>query len=272
MFIFNNIVKVFIIGLCASMIITGASAFYIVPKIMDEVASAKRQSVIQYQRASSAYEEADTGLGNRIDRALSNLRSVAQSLADVRATITESEVRLSSKIEEADNQINTSIASILQNNASLANSIDVTDQDLSAMIGMLVELDAEIVDLRMRQDELTLIQAGALPINIENINSTMNNLHESIGVCPTNVINRDDHLPDLKRSMLYYSDSDSGLHDVLVKFDIQEDGSVFLKDVGSDTASDNMIDAVQTYVGALVFEKPDNSFANCEMIVKLNIN
>ena len=100
----------------------------------------------------------------------------------------------------------------------------------------------------------------------------MNNLHESIGVCPTNVINRDDHLPDLKRSMLYYSDSDSGLHDVLVKFDIQEDGSVFLKDVGSDTASDNMIDAVQTYVGALVFEKPDNSFANCEMIVKLNIN
>ena len=162
MFTFNNIVKVFVIGLCASMIITGASGFYIVPKIMDEVASAKRQSVIQYQRASSAYEEADTGLGNRIDRALSNLSSVAQALADVRTTITESEVRLASQIEEADNQINTSIASILQNNASLANSIDVTDQDLSAMIGMLVELDAEIVDLRMRQDELTLIQAGAL--------------------------------------------------------------------------------------------------------------
>lgn len=272
MFTFNNIVKVFIIGLCASMIITGTSALYIVPKIMDEVASAKRQSVIQYQRASSAYEEADTGLGNRIDRALSNIRDVSQALANMRASINESEVRLSSKIEEADNQINISIASILQNHASLANSLDVTDQDLSTMIGMIVELDTEIVNLRMRQDELALIQAGALDINIETINTTMNNLHESTGMCPTNIINRGDHLPSLQRTMEFAPDLDRGLHDVLVTFDIKEDGSVFIKDVGSATASDNILNAVDKYVGALMFEKPNNAFANCEMIIKLNIN
>ena len=56
--------------------------------------------------------------------------------------------------------------------------------------------------------------------------------------------------------------SERGLHNVLVKYDITEDGSTFFKEVGSDTASDSMLDAVQKYVDALVFEKSNNYFAN----------
>ena len=270
MFNFYNIVKVFVIGACASVIITGASLFYMVPKIMGEVDSVKRQSLIQYQRNSSAYKEADTGIGNRIDRSFNDIRSVSQALTGVRASINESEITLSSKIDEDNAKINSTIWDLLQNNDSLSNNLTNVDEGLSVVLDSLVELNTEVSNLRLRQDELALIQAGVLPINVEIINTLTSNL-ESSGECPTNVTNRADHLPRLRRYMEAAPSSDRGLHNVLVKYDITEDGSTFFKEVGSATASDSMLDAVQKYVDALVFEKSNNYFANCEMIVKLNI-
>ena len=99
----------------------------------------------------------------------------------------------------------------------------------------------------------------------------MNNL-ESIGACPTNAINRQEHLPSLRRSIQNTSSEFAGTHYVTIWFDITQEGETNFRNIESDTANETLVSAVQKYVDALVFESTSNAFTNCEMVVKLNIN
>ena len=136
------------------------------------------------------------------------------------------------------------------------------------MISTIQVLNIEIDGLQNRQDELTLIQAGVTSVNKEDVDSAI----ESIGSCPTTVINRRDHLPSLRRTIQDTSSELAGAHEFVVWFDITKKGDTVLKDIESKTEDEALLVAVQQYVDALVFEETNSTFANCEMMVKLNIN
>ena len=263
-----KIVKVFGIAVVASGIITGGGAYVMLPKIMDHIETAERRSIAQYRRLTTEYKEADEELGTGLANNITNIRSVSQALISLRGTIEENNTAFILTIEEGRQQADDRISSLSEDYGRMTNVIANTDERIAAVISTIGVLNFEIDNLQNRQDELTLIQAGVTSVNKEDVDSAI----ESIGSCPTTVINRRDHLPSLRRAIQNTSSELAGAHEFVVWFDITKKGDTVLKDIESQTEDKTLLNAVQQYVDALVFEETNSTFANCEMMVKLNIN
>lgn len=264
-------VKVFVVATFASMLVTGASVYYAVPEIMNQIDAAERTATAQYSVVTTRYEAADEQLSDNIDKNVNNIGSVGQALINLRDEVSTNNSEISLQLKEADARTSTAVEELSQSYRQVNTYSTVLRSEIEDMLNVIIELNKEVDNLIMRQDELTLVQAGVISANIETIHSARDNF-ESNGACPTTIINREDHLPQLRRAVRNTSSQYRGTHNVLVKYNITEDGSTEFKEVESGTASDDLLQAVQQYVGALVFEKPNNSFANCEMIVKLEIS
>ena len=254
-------VKVFVVATFASMLVTGASVYYAVPEIMNQIDAAERTATAQYSVVTTRYEAADEQLSDNIDKNVNNIGSVGQALINLRDEVSTNNSEISLQLKEADARTSTAVEELSQSYRQVNTYSTVLRSEIEDMLNVIIELNKEVDNLIMRQDELTLVQAGVISANIETIHSARDNF-ESNGACPTTIINREDHLPQLRRAVRNTSS----------QYNITEDGSTEFKEVESGTASDDLLQAVQQYVGALVFEKPNNSFANCEMIVKLEIS
>ena len=261
-------IKVFVIAIVASSIITGAGMYVVVPKIMDDIRIAERRAIAQFTKVSSEYKAADAALETQVLNSIGSISNLSQSLSVLSTAVRTSNEEFLLALEGVTNKAEASVGGVLDKYNTINNFIIDLDERAIVLLDAIKEMNIELSDIRMRQDELTLIQAGVASVNKD----VLHNAIESVGACPTNPINRGDHLPSLRRTVQNTSSELAGTHEFMVSFDVTEEGETIFNNIESGTANGTLTSAVQQYVDGLKFEGTDNSFENCEMIVKLNIN
>lgn len=257
-----KILKVFLVAVVASLGVSGVGAFLLYEQIMG--ATAITLNLNRVSTAAQLRREAE-----KIDVLTSEINLIDNSLVryEVKGNSLETKLsELNTQVSLQTEEINTKYDLITSNLVQKYSLVDAgsLEADVGVAIEMLAEMSVGLAVIRMRVNELEFYQTETEVGNVADVTS--------VGVCPKNVINRAEHLPRLRRAIENTPSRYRGTHDILVRFDITQEGNTTFKNIESSTASNNLLGAVRQYVDALVFEKPNNSFANCEMIVKLNIN
>ena len=247
---------------------TNVGAHYFVS---GDISSVERRASAQSRNIVENFTSADENIKDLIQRTNNLVNSYAGRLNTLQESVAAS-----------DEMINTALATIkLEQEDSSKLIIDVmsqTDGFESRIRGLEGEVSSIVEPLGQLSDDLQELRSRLTSASGDFLSSNpvAEGERDNLEVfaysepCPQAALNRDEQLPRLRREM--ERSTVTGAHDVTVKFDIDQDGSPVLQDLESDTAPVNLMGAVRRYVNGLVFDNVDSTFADCEMIVKLDIS
>lgn len=255
--------------------INGISSYYIVNHINDSVAAVRWQSIGQSQKASTDLERVEQSLSSRTTRMTSLVGNLTSDFRAYQETDSVDKAELASDIEtleEVQDSYTSFSAKIVEGQEILVRRASTLEEEAMSVLELLREFNDE---LTVFNERVTAVENRiALPPNslMESLYGEGWELDEDLAnlePCPIAPINRADQLPPLRRAM--ENSRATGVHNVIVTFDVETDGSTVLKDAESATAPSRLIRAVNRYITGLKFSERDTLLSNCEMVVKLDI-
>ena len=255
--------------------INGISSYYIVNHINDSVAAARWQSIGQSQQATADLEQVEQSLSSRTTRMTSLVGNLTSDFRAYQETNGVDKSELASAIEvlkEVQASYDSSSAKIVEGQELLVRRARILEEEAMSVVELLREFNDELTAFNER---VTAVENRiTLPPNslMESLYGEGWELDEDLAnlePCPIAPINRADQLPPLRRAM--ENSRATGIHNVIVTFDVETDGSTMLKGAESATAPSNLISAVNRYITGLKFSERDMLLSDCEMVVKLDI-
>tara|TARA_R110002012_G_scaffold96059_2_gene231735 strand:- start:241 stop:1056 length:816 start_codon:yes stop_codon:yes gene_type:complete len=253
-----------------AILVASATVYILSPKISDQIDNVERKAVAQYKKVTESFQEIDDALSERIDYSLQKSYEINQDLVSLNNILGEQTNLVSEHLEEVEGRVKT-LSNVATKDHAIMDSRSIElNNEMSALLLMIEELSDKVSSIQFGEQEEDIINEPQLkeePAS-EPISEPVG---ESLAKCPApaEALNRKELLSVLERKL--QNISASGRQDIKVWFDITEEGVTDFKNAESGTASQSLVNAVQKYVGALVFEESDNAFANCEMTFKFNI-
>jgi len=257
-----------------AILVASATVYILSPKISDQIDNVERKAVAQYKKVTDSFQEIDDALSERIDYSLQKSYEINQDLVSLNNIVGEQTNLVSEHLEKVEGRVETLSVDASKDHAMMASRSRELNNEVSSLLLMIQELSNKVSSIQFNHNVLfgeeDLVNEPILkeePVN-ESISEPVD---KSLAKCPapTEALNRKELLSDLQRRL--QNINATSRQDIKVWFDITTEGVTDFKNAESGTASQSLVNAVQKYVGALVFEESDNAFANCEMTFKFNI-
>lgn len=269
-----TVVQTLAVSTLVAILVASATVYILSPRISEQIDSVERKAVTQYQKVTDSFQEIDNALSERIDYSLQRSYEINQDLVSLNNIVGEQTNLVSEHLEKVEGRVETLSVDASKDHAMMASRSRELNNEVSSLLLMIQELSNKVSSIQFNHNVLfgeeDLINEPILkeePVN-ESISEPVD---KSLAKCPapTEALNRKELLSDLQRRL--QNINATSRQDIKVWFDITTEGVTNFKNAESGTASQSLVNAVQKYVGALVFEESDNAFANCEMTFKFNI-
>ena len=269
-----TVVQTLAVSTLVAILVASATVYILSPRISEQIDSVERKAVTQYQKVTDSFQEIDNALSERIDYSLQRSYEINQDLVSLNNIVGEQTNLVSEHLEKVEGRVETLSVDASKDHAMMASRSRELNNEVSSLLLMIQELSNKVSSIQFNHNVLfgeeDLVNEPILkeePVN-ESISEPVDKL---LAKCPapTEALNRKELLSDLQRRL--QNINATSRQDIKVWFDITTEGVTNFKNAESGTASQSLVNAVQKYVGALVFEESDNAFANCEMTFKFNI-
>ena len=269
-----TVVQTLAVSTLVAILVASATVYILSPRISEQIDSVERKAVTQYQKVTDSFQEIDNALSERIDYSLQRSYEINQDLVSLNNIVGEQTNLVSEHLEKVEGRVETLSVDASKDHAMMASRSRELNNEVSSLLLMIQELSNKVSIIQFNHNVLfgeeSIINEPILkeePVN-ESISEPVD---KSLAKCPapTEALNRKELLSDLQRRL--QNINATSRQDIKVWFDITTEGVTNFKNAESGTASQSLVNAVQKYVGALVFEESDNAFANCEMTFKFNI-
>ena len=269
-----TVVQTLAVSTLVAILVASATVYILSPRISEQIDSVERKAVTQYQKVTDSFQEIDNALSERIDYSLQRSYEINQDLVSLNNIVGEQTNLVSEHLKKVEGRVETLSVDASKDHAMMASRSRELNNEVSSLLLMIQELSNKVSSIQFNHNVLfgeeDLVNEPILkeePVN-ESISEPVD---KSLAKCPapTEALNRKELLSDLQRRL--QNINATSRQDIKVWFDITTEGVTNFKNAESGTASQSLVNAVQKYVGALVFEESDNAFANCEMTFKFNI-
>ena len=249
-----------------ALLISIGGGIYLVDYVDTNIADAKRQAIARSQRVEAGWNSSELNLASKIT-VLGDSFNNHVNASYLQQTQTDSSIdNLVQDLERLSALHDSTAAELsraLRGQEEIRNQVQLLQSEATAVLEFLEEINNALILLRTRLDS---IEAQSTETEFSGEDETAQSAYSQ--ACPS-PLNREDHLPSLQRAM--DRSPASGTHAVVVKFDIQEDGSTAVRDTASVTAPNNLVRAVDWYVSRLSFVEQETPLIGCERTVKLNM-
>ena len=269
-----TVVQTLAVSTLVAILVASATVYILSPKISEQIDSVERKAVTQYQKVTDSFQEIDNALSERIDYSLQRSYEINQDLVSLNNIVGEQTNLVSEHLEKVEGRVETLSVDASKDHAMMASRSRELNNEVSSLLLMIQELSNKVSSIQFIHNVLfgeeSIINEPILkeePVS-ESVSEPVT---KSLAKCPaiSEALNRKELLSDLERKLLNINATNR--QDIKVWFDITTEGVTNFKNAESGTASQSLVNAVQKYVGALVFEESDNAFTNCEMTFKFNI-
>ena len=269
-----TVVQTLAVSTLVAILVASATVYILSPKISEQIDSVERKAVTQYQKVTDSFQEIDNALSERIDYSLQRSYEINQDLVSLNNIVGEQTNLVSEHLEKVEGRVETLSVDASKDHAMMASRSRELNNEVSSLLLMIQELSDKVSSIQFNHNVLfgeeSIINEPILkeePVS-ESVSEPVT---KSLAKCPaiSEALNRKELLSDLERKLLNINATNR--QDIKVWFDITTEGVTNFKNAESGTASQSLVNAVQKYVGALVFEESDNAFTNCEMTFKFNI-
>ena len=269
-----TVVQTLAVSTLVAILVASATVYILSPKISEQIDSVERKAVTQYQKVTDSFQEIDNALSERIDYSLQRSYEINQDLVSLNNIVGEQTNLVSEHLEKVEGRVETLSVDVSKDHAMMASRSRELNNEVSSLLLMIQELSNKVSSIQFNHNVLfgeeSIINEPILkeePVS-ESVSEPVT---KSLAKCPaiSEALNRKELLSDLERKLLNINATNR--QDIKVWFDITTEGVTNFKNAESGTASQSLVNAVQKYVGALVFEESDNAFTNCEMTFKFNI-
>ena len=269
-----TVVQTLAVSTLVAILVASATVYILSPRISEQIDSVERKAVTQYQKVTDSFQEIDNALSERIDYSLQRSYEINQDLVSLNNIVGEQTNLVSEHLEKVEGRVETLSVDASKDHAMMASRSRELNNEVSSLLLMIQELSNKVSSIQFNHNVLfgeeSIINEPILkeePVS-ESVSEPVT---KSLAKCPaiSEALNRKELLSDLERKLLNINATNR--QDIKVWFDITTEGVTNFKNAESGTASQSLVNAVQKYVGALVFEESDNAFANCEMTFKFNI-
>lgn len=254
--------KVFAVSLVASIIVTGTGGYFLLDHLYTLRIIDIKQDALSMNFTRSAFAKADDAIESKMLEHEGAFYVLYEQSNNTGANLDIIATKLTEEIQSVSQNNTDSIKQFHQQLESSNNKTAMINSEIVSILHVLQQLNNELEDIKENHIQI--------PKAIDDVNNLISD-NKYLEPCPNNIINRGAQLPILKRAVANIRAGSTGLHDVTVKFDITERGTTILKNIQSGTANNYLVNAVTRYIDSLIFENPNNTFADCEMVVKLNI-
>ena len=257
--------RILVVAITVSLVISGGSSYYLREMLSDEVAETRRQATSQVRRVEANAAEADRDIVEQTDAIEENMVSYANEFRGHRSQYmsdkeqSTEEVNAIKNLLEALGSESSEIFSMLEKNLQ---RLESSEDLISSLQEVMAEFNTELSRLETEVEELTLIATPATDSYYDDL--------AKVDACSVVPVNTDEQTGPLQEAM--EQSSSSGLHNVVVRFDITEQGDTVLQEMESTTAPSRLMSAVGRYVNGLRFNQREALLTDCEMIVRLDID
>ncbi len=268
-----------LVSLALVLLATAGGGMYVIDYVDVNVADAKRQAIFRSQRMEADWRVSEQNISSRIAVAQDNLNTHVNASQQTQAAHSEGVDSLTQTLEILDGQHNSTameLSRALLSQEEIRKQVQLLQSESVAVLELLGEMNNDLIILRTRVDvaeeqirEATLTETEEIMNSIYGDGWDVDSSLATLQPCPVLPLNREDQLPSLRRAM--ESSRAAGMHNVIVTFDIHEDGSTVLKGAESATAPVSLIHAVRQYMSGLLFVEQETPLFGCEMVVKLDI-
>ena len=269
-----TVVQTLAVSTLVAILVASATVYILSPRISEQIDSVERKAVTQYQKVTDSFQEIDNALSERIDYSLQRSYEINQDLVSLNNIVGEQTNLVSEHLEKVEGRVETLSVDASKDHAMMASRSRELNNEVSSLLLMIQELSNKVSSIQFNHNVLfgeeSIINEPILkeePVS-ESVSEPVT---KSLAKCPaiSEALNRKELLSDLQRRL--QNINATSRQAIKVWFDITTEGVTNFKNAESGTASQSLVNAVQKYVGALVFEESDNAFANCEMTFKFNI-
>tara|TARA_R110002020_G_scaffold131049_1_gene293039 strand:- start:959 stop:1774 length:816 start_codon:yes stop_codon:yes gene_type:complete len=263
-------VQALAVATIVAVLVTSAAVYFMVPKITEHIDSIERKAAAQYQKVSDNIQEIDDALSERIDYTIQKANDASNNLSSLKIILEEQSDLVAGHLGDVQGQVKTLSVDVSKKNAVMDSRSLELHNEVATLLEMIENLNVKVSSIQNIEGEIHFVE-DVEPIEEPIKEPASEPLSDTVVACPnaSDALNKQDLLSSLERTL--QNTNASGRHDIRVWFDITEKGETDFKYVESGAASQSLVNAVQKYVGALVFEESDNTFANCEMVFKFNV-
>ncbi len=266
--------KNLIISLVLVLIASIGGGLYVVDYVDVNVADAKRQAIIRSQRLEADWNTSEQTISSRIAVLGNNFNNHVNAFQQTQAEHSASVDSLAQSLESLDGVHNSTaleLSRALLGQEEIRNHVQTLQDEAAIALELLGEMNNDLILLRTR---LEAVEAQRIGTGLSETEEVMRSIYSKDSAltqfqdCPSTALNREEQLPTLQRAV--DRSTSSGMHNVIVKFNIQEDGSTEVRGTESATAPSALVRAVGRYMSSLVFVKQETPLIGCEMVVKLD--
>lgn len=259
-------------------VVNVGTGYFMLGHINDSVFLATERAASHTRSVAAESVAADAELSNGIgtnttlvDEATIKINALAKGAAQANSEFIRALENFTSKQSETDE----TVAGVVAQVGNVSSRVTQLEEEAVAVLELLVELNDEIQTLRLKLDSVvgTPATTGAIMDDVYGAGWEQASFVDDEGYlepCPMTALNKGEVLPSLRRTM--ERSKAIGVHNVIVKFDIDQNGRTIIDGLESATAPNTLINAVRRYVNGLVFASPSITYADCEMVVKLDIS
>ena len=272
-------IRMFLIAITVAAIVNAGTGYAILGHINDSVFLATERAASHARSIASESVAADTELNNGIetnarlvDEATTKINLLAEAVVQENSKFTTALESFTSKQVETEEVV----AEVVVQASDITSKVTQLKEETAAVLELLTELNDEVQTLRLKLDSVdisTPTATGAIMDDVYGAGWEQASFVDDEGYlepCPMNAINKGEVLPSLRRAM--ERSRSVGVHNVIVKFDIDQNGKTIIDNLESATAPNTLVNAVRRYVNGLEFASPSITYSDCEMVVKLDIS
>lgn len=259
--------RILVVAVVVSLTISGASSYYLMERLSDEVVETRRQATSQVRRVEGNIAEVTTSLRERADSLQDNMVSYANEFRgnkEEHLLYKEMNEEVFSSIRNRFVAVGLEHAEGYAANEAQDQRIEEAQQGVTHLHVMVGETDARISDLSSLVEELRRLTIK--PTATEEYQDVISRLE----ACALTPLNRTEQLGPLQRAA--EEANTPGIHNVVVTFDVTRQGATVLQGMESQTAPSKLMGAVSRYVNGLKFDKQGQPMVGCEMVVRLDID
>ena len=274
-------IRIFLIAIAMAAVVNVGTGYFILGHINDSVSLATERAASHARSVSSESVAADTELSNGIETNANlvgettiKINSLAEGVAQANSEFIKALESFTAKQVETD----VTVSGVIAQAGDATSRVTQLEEEAASVLELLAELNDEVQTLRLKLDSVdtstpTPTATGAVMEDVYGAGWEQASFVDDEGYldpCPIAALNRGEVLPSLRRAM--ERSRAVGVHNVIVKFDIDQNGKTIIDNLESATAPNTLINAVRRYVNGLEFSSPSMTYADCEMVVKLDIS
>ena len=272
-------IRIFLIAIAMAAVVNVGTGYFILGHINDSVSLATERAASHARSVSSESVAADTELSNGIETNANlvgettiKINSLAEGVAQANSEFIAALENFATKQAATD----ATVSGVVTQAGDATSRVTQLEEEAASVLELLAELNDEVQTLRLKLDSVdtsTPTATGSVMEDVYGAGWEQASFVDDEGYldpCPIAALNRGEVLPSLRRAM--ERSRAVGVHNVIVKFDIDQNGKTIIDNLESATAPNTLINAVRRYVNGLEFASPSMTYADCEMVVKLDIS